>query len=220
MEDSDLEIVENYLFGRLSSPEKQEVEERLHNEPELAAALEKMKVLANTAQKYELRQKIKELQIKKASAFETTTFEVSSQKSNFKAVIKWTSLVAAACLAGVLYLGTADFSIPNTLSLQERSAGEDISKADKVDFQTIINAQKELEKKNYVVSAKMFAQIKNTASFRTYYRDMSKWFEVVALSEIDEKQAKVLFEEIKNTPDFKYKISKTDWVKMQIRLVF
>jgi hypothetical protein len=82
MEDQDLELIDQYLFGDLSAEDVLLVEKRLKNEPELQKLFEKMKILVSAAQKHQTRLKIKSLHEEKLEDWKADRVEVN-KSANF-----------------------------------------------------------------------------------------------------------------------------------------
>jgi hypothetical protein len=215
MEEKDLDILDLYLRGELSPEDALLVEVRLANEPELKAIYEKMQLLAMAAKKQESRLKIKAVHQQKMQEWKEAS--LSSEKKNFS-ILKWTSFAAAACLVGILYLGNADFDMPSPVELQERSAkAENNSESVYVEF---MKANELLNNKQYAAAAELFGKVSVDENYMPYYREMSRWYQVVAVSNVDERKAKELLEAIEQTPNTKYEIPALEKMKMKIRLAF
>lgn len=214
MEEKDLDILDLYLRGELSPEDALLVEARLTAEPELKAIYEKMQMLAMAAKKQESRLKIKAVHQQKMQEWKEVAV---SDKKNFS-ILKWTSFAAAACLVGILYLGNADFDMPSPVELQERSAkAENNSESVYVEF---MKANELLNNKQYAAAAELFGKVSADENYMPYYREMSRWYQVVAVSNVDERKAKELLEAIEQTPNTKYEISAMEKMKMKIRLAF
>jgi hypothetical protein len=215
MEEKDLDILDLYLRGELSPEDALLVEVRLAAEPELKVIYEKMQLLAMAAKKQESRLKIKAVHQQKMQEWKEVG--VSSDKKNFS-ILKWTSFAAAACLVGILYLGNADFDMPSPVELQERSAkAENNSESVYVEF---MKANELLNNKQYAAAAELFGKVSADEKYMPYYREMSRWYQVVAVSNVDERKAKELLEAIEQTPNTKYEIPSLEKMKMKIRLAF
>ena len=215
MEEKDLDILDLYLRGDLSPEDALLVEARLADEPELKVIYEKMQLLAMAAKKQESRLKIKAVHQQKMQ--EWKEIGVSSDKKNFS-ILKWTSFAAAACLVGILYLGNADFDMPSPVELQERSAkAENNSESVYVEF---MKANELLNNKQYAAAAELFRKVSADVNYMPYYREMSRWYQVVAVSNVDERKAKELLQAIEQTPNTKYEIPALEKMKMKIRLAF
>jgi len=96
----------------------------------------------------------------------------------------------------MLYLGNTDFKMPDAVSLQERGLGtnpEGNSTSIYIDF---VEANKLLEAKKYEEASELFGKVSKDEDYMLYYREMSRWYQVVAMSEVDVQKAKVLFEEL------------------------
>ncbi|MFC3812733.1 hypothetical protein [Lacihabitans lacunae] len=214
MEEKDLDILDLYLRGELSPEDALLVEVRLANEPELNAIYEKMQLLAMAAKKQESRLKIKAVHQQKMQEWKEVGV---SDKKNFS-ILKWTSFAAAACLVGILYLGNADFDMPSPVELQERSAkAENNSESVYVEF---MKANELLNNKQYAAAAELFGKVSSDENYMPYYREMSRWYQVVAVSNVDERKAKEFLEAIEQTPNTKYEIPALEKMKMKIRLAF
>lgn len=218
MEEKDLDILDLYLSGELSPEDALLVEARLAAEPELKAIYEKMQLLAMAAKKQESRLKIKAVHQQKMQEWNADPVEVGvSDKKNFS-ILKWTSFAAAACLVGILYLGNADFDMPSPVELQGRSAKvENNSESVYVEF---MKANELLNNKQYAAAAELFGKVSADENYMPYYREMSRWYQVVAVSNVDERKAKELLETIEQTPNTKYEIPALEKMKMKIRLAF
>lgn len=218
MEDKDLDLIEQYLGGELSPEDALLVEARLAAEPELKDIYEKMQLLSMAAKKQESRLKIKAVHQQKMHEWNAEPVEVDvSYRKNFP-ILKWTSFAAAACMVGILYLGNADFEMPSPVELQERSAkAENNSESVYVGF---MKANELLNNKQYAAAAELFGIVSADENYMPYYREMSQWFQVVAVSNVDERKAKELLEVIEQTPNTKYEIPALEKMKMKIRLAF
>lgn len=215
MEEKDLDTLDLYLRGELSPEDALLLEARLAAEPELKAIYEKMQLLAMAAKKQESRIKIKAVHQQKMQEWKEAS--VSSEKKNFS-ILKWTSFAAAASLVGILYLGNADFDMPSPVELQERSAkAENNSESVYVEF---MKANELLNNKQYAAAAELFGKVSADENYMPYYREMSRWYQVVAVSNVDERKAKELLEAIGQTPNTKYEIPALEKMKMKIRLAF
>jgi hypothetical protein len=220
MEDQDIELIDQYLLGDLPADDVLLVETRLKNEPELQKLFEKMKILVSAAQKHQTRLKIKSLHEDKMEDWKSDRVEVDKSANFNFSILKWTSFAAAACLVGMLYLGNTDFKMPDAVSLQERGVGtnhEGNSSSIYIDF---VEANKLLESKKYEEASELFEKVSNDENYMLYYREMSRWYQVVAMSEVDVQKAKVLFEELDKMPNTKYEIPVLEKLKMRLRLFF
>jgi predicted N-formylglutamate amidohydrolase len=77
-----------------------------------------------------------------------------------------------------------------------------------------------LNNKQYAAAAELFGKVSADENYMPYYREMSRWYQVVAVSNVDERKAKELLEAIEQTPNTKYEISAVEKMKMKIRLAF
>ncbi|AWW00485.1 hypothetical protein [Arcticibacterium luteifluviistationis] len=213
MSEQDLEILEAYLK---SGKEDKELEVRLKNEPELSEALASMTVVYEGFQRQALRDKI--IGIHQSKMTEWSDEKVVNFTPN-RVYIKVVSALAAACLVFTIYLGNASFELPNQLVLEERGA-TDSSVGENEVYQKYIKAQDFLGEGDFKEAANAFSELKSNTDLRTYYQDAARWYEVVALSEVDEEKASLLFDELQAKEPFKYPISIMERLKMKVRLLF
>jgi TolA-binding protein len=220
MEEKDIELLEAYIQGKLNEHEVRSVEKRLANDKAFKSEYDTLLLLVETVTRANTRDKIKAIHQKKLEEWEEGKIvEFKSNKISFNPWLKMASLAAAASLVTVLYFGNAPFDLPNTVSLQERSGATTKGSQNK-SFQEYINAQKALGSGDYKIAAKGFEKLKSNEELRAYYQDAAQWFEVVALSEIDENKAAELFSEINANENFKFPIPFLEKMKMKVRLLF
>lgn len=213
MSEQDLDLLENYLKEGKANVE---FEKRLANETDLAEALASMSVVNEGYQRLALRDKIRTIHKRKLSEWEDDKVVAFKPKITY---VKIASMLAAACLVFTIYLGTASFKLPDNIALKERSAS-DTSVSENQVYQDYIEAQEMLANGKYLEAANGFRILKSNEGLRVYYQDAASWFEVVALSEIDENKAAQLLENLESKEDFKYPISLIERLKMKVRLWF
>lgn len=212
MEDKDLELLDQYLRAELSAEDNMLVENRLSTDLTFKSLFQNLQNLAEASKKYELREKIKAIQEEKIQ-----WWKLEKPKTKFT-VLKWSSVAAAACLTGVLYLTNADFTTPSVINFQERgSSAQSNEGAIYVEF---LEANKLLAAKKYSEAATLFSQVAQNKDYATYYREMSSWYEIVAVSNVDEDKAKELFLKFENKPLSKYEVPELEKLKMRLRLLF
>lgn len=213
MEDKDLELLDQYLRAELSDEDNMLVENRLSTDLAFKSLFQNLQNLAEASNKYELREKIKAIQEEKIHEWR----KLEKPKTKFT-ILKWSSVAAAACLAGVLYLTNADFTTPSVINLQER--GNSAQSNDEAIYVEFLEANKLLEAKKYSEAAKLFSQVAKNKDYATYYREMSSWYEIVAISNVDEDKAKELLLKFENKPLSKYEVPELEKLKMRLRLLF
>ncbi|UBM58198.1 hypothetical protein LAG90_15435 [Marinilongibacter aquaticus] len=220
-ERDETELLENYLFGRLAEDKRADLESRLDTESELATQLEDLRRLRAVAQRFDLRQRIKAVQAEKLREWSEPAVKIHRSKG--KLLKLWPQLVGSAIAASViftLYMGQADFQLPDTVSLKMRGTTDNDELAQSLAFQQYLHAQEALLNGQFETAAENFDHVKDSPEIRRYYKDASLWFEAVATSEFDEEKSEALLQEIESRTDFEYPLSWVEKMKLKVRLWF
>ncbi len=208
MNETKLNIIADFLNGKLSATEKDEFLAQLETDDELKAEFEKLQQLRAIAERNRILEEARQVHEHKIA-------ELKAPKGKKISLPKITSFAAAACLVGVIYLGNADFDY---MQLSSAERGENNAITALTDLEKGLDFLKKNEPK---MAFEYFQQVKNNAELTDYYRDAACWYEVVSYAEMGlDKQAKNQLNLIENQAGFKYKIAWIEQWKMKIRLLF
>jgi hypothetical protein len=216
MIDSELQILEDYVFDRLSESQKLEVDLKLQTNVDWHAAYQKILVLKEASQRQILRDQIGILQKRKLE-------EWNSQRPSIGRILRWPKYLATGMAAGVacfLYLNWSSVSFPQELDMNERGRESSMQSDDLQNITRFKEGQMLMKAKNFKMAQQAFYDIEKNTKVSLYYRDMALWLQVVALSEYDEFSARKLLTQIESNSEFSYKIPYLDLMKIKTRLLF
>jgi hypothetical protein len=216
MTDSELQILEDYVFDRLSESQKLEVDLKLQTNVDWHAAYQKILVLKEASQRQILRDQIGILQKRKLE-------EWNSERPSKGRILRWPKYLATGMAAGVacfLYLNWSSVSFPQELDMNERGRESSMQSDDLQNITRFKEGQMLMKAKNFEMAQQAFYDIEKNTKVSLYYRDMALWLQVVALSEYDEVSARKLLTQIESNSEFSYKIPYLDLMKIKTRLLF
>lgn len=208
MNETKLNIITDFLNGKLSATEKDEFLAQLESDTELKSEFEKLQHLKTIAERSRILEEVRQIHEHKMA-------ELKAPKGKMISLPKISGIAAAACFVGMFYLGNADFDYLE-LSSAERGNGNAITALS--DLEKGLDFLKKDEPKTAI---QYFQKAKNNAELTDYYRDAARWYEVISYAEMDmDEKAKTQLSSIKNSTGFKYKIGWIEEWKMKIRLMF
>jgi len=205
MKETKLNIIADFLNGKLSATEKDEFLAQLESDTELKSEFEKLQQLRAIAERNRILEEVRQVHEQKIA-------ELKTPKGRIISLPKISGMAAAACFVGVFYLGTADF---NYLELSSAERGYNNAITALTDLEKGLNLLQNNEPKTAI---QYFQKAKNNTELTDYYRDAARWYEVVSYAEMDmDEQAKNSLNIIKNSKSFKYKIGWVEELKMKVR---
>ncbi len=208
MNETKLNIIADFLNGKLSATEKSEFLSQLESDTELKSEFEKLQQLKAIAERNRILEEVRQVHGQKIT-------ELKTPKGNIIFWPKISGVAAAACFAGVIYLGNADF---DSMQLSSIERGKNSTLTALGDFEKGLDL---LKKHDIKAAITFFQKAKNNTELTDYYRDAARWYEVVSYAEMDmDKEAKTQLNLIENSTGFKYKIGWIEELKMKIRLMF
>lgn len=208
MNEAKLNIIADFLNGKLSATEKDEFLAQLELDVELKAEFEKLQQLKAIAERNRILDEVRQIHTQKIT-------ELKAPKGQIRLLPKISSLTAAACLVGVVYLGNSNFDY---LELSSAERGNNNATTALTDLEKGLSLLQNDEPKTAIV---YFQKAKDNTELTDYYRDAARWYEVVSYAEMDmDKEAKNSLKLIENSKSFKYKIGWIEKQKMKVRLWF
>lgn len=208
MNETKLNIIADFLNGKLSVTEKDEFLAELESDTELKSEFEKLQQLRAIAERNRILEEVRQVHNQKIT-------ELKAPKGRIISLPKISGVAAAACFVGVFYLGNADF---NYLQLSSAERGNNNATTALTDLEKGLSLLQNDEPKTAI---QYFQKAKNNTELTDYYKDAARWYEVVSYAEMDmDKEAKTQLSLIINSTGFKYKIGWIEQLKMKIRLIF
>jgi hypothetical protein len=129
-------------------------------------------------------------------------------------LVKIASFAAAASLVFMIYLGNSDVKYIEISSVER---GQGTQQSALKNFEKGIDFLKQNKNDEALVE---FNHVIDNQNIEEYYRDASLWYEVVALSNMNEDlKAKEMLKSIEGDERFKYKISFLDKLRIKFRLL-
>lgn len=208
MNETILNIIADFLNGKLSATERDEFLALLESDTQLKSEFEKLQQLRAIAERNRILEEVRQVHEQKIA-------ELKAPKGRIISLPKISGVAAAACFVGVFYLGNADF---NYLQLSSAERGDSNATTALTDLEKGLSLLQNDEPKTAI---QYFQKAKNNTELTDYYRDAARWYEVVSYAEMDmDVQAKKQLSLIKNSTGFKYKIGWIEQLKMKVRLMF
>jgi hypothetical protein len=208
MNETKLNIIADFLNGKLSATEKDEFLTQIEADIELKAEFEKLQQLKAIAERNRILEEVRQVHEQKIAA-------LKASKGRIISLPKISGVAAAACFVGVFYLGNADFDY---LELSSAERGNNNALTALTDLERGLSLLKTDEPKTAI---QYFRKAKDNTELTDYYRDAARWYEVVSYAEMDmDENAKSSLNLIENSKSFKYKIGGIEEWKMKIRLTF
>lgn len=208
MNETKLNIIADFLNGKLSATERDEFLAQLESDVELKSEFEKLQQLRVIAERSQILAEARQVHEQKIA-------ELKTPKGKIISLPKISGVAAAACFVGVFYLGNADF---NYLELSSAERGNNNTTTALTDLEKGLSL---LQKDEPKTAIQYFQKAKNNADLTDYYRDAARWYEVVSYTKMDmDKEAKNSLNLIENSKSFKYKIGWIEEWKMKVRLWF
>lgn len=207
MDASNLDIVANYLNNKLGEEEKNNFEKELISNTSLKSDTDNLSLVKQIAERSRILNQAKVIHNR----------EVESLKKPFLKVIplvKIASFAAAASLVFMIYLGNSDVKYIEISSVER---GQGTQQSALKNFEKGIDFLKQNKNDEALVE---FNHVIDNQNIEEYYRDASLWYEVVALSNMNEDlKAKEMLKSIEGDERFKYKISFLDKLRIKFRLL-
>ena len=208
MNETKLNIIADFLNGKLSATENDEFLAQIEADVELKAEFEKLQQLKAIAERNRILEEVRQVHNQKIT-------ELKAPKGRIISLPKISGIAAAACFVGVFYLGTADFDY---LELSTAERGDSNVTTALTDLEKGLSLLQNDEPKTAI---QYFQKAKNNTELTDYYRDAARWYEVVSYAAMDmDENAKNSLNLIENSKSFKYKIGWIEEWKMKIRLMF
>jgi hypothetical protein len=208
MNETELNIIGDFLNKKLTADEQKAFERRLSNEAELKAEFDKIALLKQIAERNRIIEQARNIHKKEIELLQ-------KPKGRLVSLPKIGGLAAAACLVFAIYLGSSDFDYVYISNVER---GEKSSENSLNDFEKGVGLLKDNQPKQAIG---YFRRVQSNSELRAYYKDAARWYEVVALTEMNkDEEAKTLLNQIENSAGFKYKISWIEKMKMKVRLWF
>ena len=221
--EEELERINKYLNRQLGVDENTLFESELSTDAQLAADVEQLRLLAQVAQRQQLREQIKRIQSEKLAEWQqedtdstTKIVPMPVKRANFWQMGGWASAASVALLIG--YFSLADVSYEPVSMAVERSNTPSAQDPILAQLDQGIKLLKE-NKPTEAITA--FDEVEAAPNTRAYYRDTATWYETVALLKAGKKiEAKTLLQQIESSPDFQYAIPTLDKWKVKWKLLF
>lgn len=221
--EEELERISQYLNRQLGVDENTLFESELSTDAQLAADVEQLRLLAQVAQRQQLREQIKRIQSEKLTEWqqEDTSSTTKIVPMPVKRFDFWKTGGLAAAASVVLlvgYFSLADVSYEPVSMAVERS---NTPSAQDPTLAQLDQGIKLLKDNKPAEAITIFDQVEGAANIRAYYRDAATWYETVALLKAGKKvEAKALLQQIESSPDFQYDIPMLDKWKVKWKLLF
>ncbi|MFY7910201.1 MAG: hypothetical protein ACOVO2_11635 [Emticicia sp.] len=208
MNETKLNIIADFLNGKLSATEKDELLAQLESDAELKAEFEKLQQLKAIAERNRILDEVRHVHEQKIAGLKVS-------KGKKISLPKASGIAAAASVVFMLYLGNADFDY---IQISNTERGESTQQSALTTFEDGLQL---LKQSKTTESIEKFNQVANNQSITDYYRDAARWYKVVALVEMNkDSEAKTLLSQIENSTGFTYKISWLEKWKLKVRLWF
>jgi hypothetical protein len=207
MDASNLDIVANYLNNKLGEEEKNNFEKELISNTSLKSDTDNLSLVKQIAERSRILNQAKLIHKREMESLKKPSLKVIP-------LVKIASFAAAASLVFMIYLGNSDVKYIEISSV-ERGLGTQQSALQ--NFEQGIDLLKQNKNDEALVE---FNHVIDNQNIEEYYRDASLWYEVVALSNMNEDlKAKEMLKSIEGDERFKYKISFLDKLRIKFRLL-
>lgn len=207
MDSSNLDIIANYLNNKLGEDEKNDFEKELISNTSLKNDTDNLNLVKQIAKRSRILNEAKLIHNQ----------QMESLKKPFLKVItlaKIASFAAAASLVFMIYLGNSDVKYIEISSVER---GQGTQQSALKNFEKGIDFLKQNKNAEALVE---FDYVIDNQNIEEYYRDASLWYEVVALSNMNEDlKAKEILKSIEGNERFKYKVSFWDKLKIKFSLL-
>lgn len=221
--EEELERISQYLNRQLGVDENTLFESELSTDAQLAADVEQLRLLAQVAQRQQLREQIKRIQFEKLAEWQqedtdstTKILPMPVKRTNFWQMGGWASAASVVLLIG--YFSLADVSYEPVSMAVERSNTPSVQDPILAQLDQGIKLLKDNKPAEAIT---IFDQVEGADNIRVYYRDAATWYETVALLKTGKKaEAKALLQQIESSADFQYDIPMLDKWKVKWKLLF
>ena len=221
--EEELERISQYLNRQLNVDENTLFESELSTDAQLAADVEQLRLLAQVAQRQQLREQIKRIQSEKLVEWQqedtdstTKVVPMPVKRTHFWQMGGWASAASVALLVG--YFSLADVGYEPVSMAVERSNTPSVQDPILAQLDQGIKLLKDNKPAEAIT---IFDQVEGAANIRVYYRDAATWYETVALLKTGKKaEAKALLQQIESSADFQSDIPMLDKWKVKWKLLF
>ncbi len=207
MDSSNLDIIANYLNNKLGEEEKNDFEKELKSNTSLKSDTDNLSLVKQIAKRSRILNEAKLIHHREIESLKKPTSKVIT-------LVKIASFAAAASLVFMIYLGNSDVKYIEISSVER---GQGTQQSALKNFEKGIDFLKQNKNAEALVE---FDYVVDNQNIEEYYRDASLWYEVVALSNMNEDlKAKEILKSIEGDESFKYKVSFWDKLKIKFRLL-
>lgn len=227
--DTILQKIEDYVMDRLDATERTLFETELATDTDLREEVAVTSRVKATAQRSQLRDKIKTIQTQKLAEWDREPADATRNYLDETPVrrVNWlgrsATFAAAACVLFVAYLSFSSVSLPDAATVSERGNATTDSLQVAI-YGQYAQAIAALENEDFDTAIVLFDQVATQENIRPYYKEAAVWYGGVARIKSDPKTARILTNYVIKKEDKEFTVSTVDqwkaWVQIKMSQIF